>query len=168
MKKATILLLILVLLLCGCVGEQPEPTEQIPEEAVELEHYEYPITSDSPEWAGMSVAEKVEALKIPTEQLKEMTDEELIRALADYPFLIDLHVYGKSTGESIETMRGYCSALDELLSRETAVESLNDYGRKLSDAYGRAAKENDENAGHYEVVEMLLNEIIDCVCGMKE
>lgn len=168
MKKATIILLILELLLCGCVGEQPEPTEQIPEETVELEHYEYPITSDSPEWAGMSVAEKVEALKIPAEQLKEMTDEELIRALAEYPFLIDLHVYGKSTGESIETLRGYCSALDALLSRQSAVASLNDYGRKLADAYGRAAESDSEESGHYEVVEMLLNEIIGHVCGTKK
>lgn len=168
MKKATILLLVLGILLCGCVSEQPKPTEQIPEETVELEHYDYPITSASPEWGGMSVTEKVEALKIPTEQLKDMTDEELIRAMADYPFLIDLHVYGKSTGESIETLRGYCSALDALLSRQSAVAALNDYGRKLADAYGRAAESDSEETGHYEVVEMLLNEIIDYVCGAEE
>ena len=140
----------------------------IPDETVPLEHYEYTIDSGSQEWSEMTVLEKVEALKIPQEKLDALTDEELIRALADYPFLIDLHVYEKSTGESIETMRGYCSALDELLSRDTAVEALDGYGRMLADAYGRAAETESENAGHYEVVEMLLNEIIYCVCGTKE
>ena len=164
MNKGLVLLVILSLLLCGCGPELPESYD----ETVMLEHYEYPITSASPEWADMTVAEKVEMLKIPQEKLGAMTDEELIQALADYPFLIDLNVYGKSTEESIETMRGYCSALGELLSRNTAVDSLDGYGRKLADAYGRAAEEDGENAGYYEVVELLMNEIIDCVCGTED
>lgn len=166
MRKGLMFLLILCMLLWGCAAPLPDdPSMDVPEETVPLEHYEYPITSASPEWPDMTVGEKVEALKIPQEKLEAMTDEELIRALADYPYLINLGVYGKSTEESIETVRGYCSALDELLSRETAAESLDDYGRKLAQAYGRAAEEDSVDSGHYEVVESLLNEIIGSVCG---
>lgn len=166
MRNGLLVLLILGVFLCGCTPAlSVEPTMDVLEETVPLVHYEYPIGSSSTEWPEMTVSEKVEALKIPQEKLEAMTDEELIRALADYPFLVDIGVYGKSTEESIETVREYCSALDELLSRETAAASLDDYGRKLADAYGRAADEDSEDSGHYEVVESLLNEIIESVCG---
>lgn len=61
--------------------------------ATEMENEElYPITVESDDWFDYSVEEKSEMLKLDSETTKEMTDEQLVRAIADYPYLIDIYM----------------------------------------------------------------------------
>lgn len=57
-------------------------------------------------------------LRIPDEILKTMSTEELIYAIAEYPYLVDIYVYGNSVDDGVQVARKYFSALDELLSRK--------------------------------------------------
>ena len=52
--------------------------------------YKYSITPDSDDWNDYSVKEKVEMLRIPDEELSSMTNDELISAIYNYPYLIDI------------------------------------------------------------------------------
>ncbi len=74
-------------------------------------------------------------LRIPEEVLNEMTDEELVQAIASYPYLVDIYLYGDSVEDGIAVARGYFSALDELLSRQTAAVAFIDYGIDLANGY---------------------------------
>lgn len=97
--------------------------------------YLYPITPDSDEWEEYTVLEKVELLRIPQHILDRMTDEELVNAIASYPYLIDIYCYGEKVIDGIEVSRSYFSALDELLSRETGTQSLAEFGVKKANNY---------------------------------
>lgn len=78
-----------------------------------------------------------------------MTDEALVNAIAEYPYLIDIYLYGDSVADGIEVSRRYFSALDELLSRETVSESLTKYGLTTANsyyaAYNLATEEQDNH-----------------------
>lgn len=131
------------------------------------DRYVYPITPDSEDWAYMSVLSKVEMLKIPQNVLDAMSDEQLIQAIADYPYLVDIYVYGSSAAEGIETASGYFSALKELLSRDSAKESLLSGGVELACAYlasGYAA-DADGAADHRVFVSGALMDIVNYVNG---
>lgn len=88
-----------------------------------VDYYEYPLSQDSPKWSVMSPISRVEELIIPNKVLKRMTDKALIQAIADYPLLIDLYVSG-TVQDGIVYFSNECSALRELLSRESAKTSL--------------------------------------------
>lgn len=64
---------------CGKAQNLPQPSQT---EAA-AEHYEYPE-----ELTGMSVAQKIEQCRIPEEILAEMTVEQLVWAVIDFPFLV--------------------------------------------------------------------------------
>ena len=121
--------------------------------------YVYPITVDSPEWDEFTVAEKVEMLKIPENVLRGMTDHELIQAIADYPYLVDIYLYGDSVEEGMSVARTYFSALDELLSRETAEDALLNYGVDLASSNYRVYQKGraDENIHEAFVAEAMLD-----------
>lgn len=133
-----------IILPCFAVGDI------VADDTVELiTSYQYPITVESAEWNNYSVSEKVEMLKISDDNLAEMTDEQLIRAIADYPYLVDIYAYGDSVEEGIAVTRTYCSALDELLSRDTGTDSLATYGVQLANykysLYQNATRDRDNN-----------------------
>lgn len=100
-----------------------------------IQEYKYQISSLSTDWNDYSVTEKVEMLRIPADTLNKMTDEALVNAIAEYPYLIDIYVYGDSVTDGIEISRKYFSALDELLSRKSASEALSNYGLKTANEY---------------------------------
>lgn len=58
-------------------SEQPQQEDGI------VEHYEYPS-----ELTGMSTTQKIEQCRIPEEILSEMTVEQLVWAVIDFPFLV--------------------------------------------------------------------------------
>ncbi len=95
--------------------------------------YSYPISVDSEEWFEYSVREKVEMLRIPDFILNSMTDEMLVQAIVDYPYLVDIYLYGESVADGIDISRTYFSALDELLSRQTAAQALSTFGLNVAD-----------------------------------
>lgn len=49
------------------------------------EKYKYAITVESDDWFDYSVLEKNKMLKIDNQTTSEMSDEELVRAIADFP-----------------------------------------------------------------------------------
>lgn len=109
----------------------------------------YPISRESIYWDDYTVEEKVEMLRIPSDKLERMTDEALVNAIAEYPYLIDIYLYGSSVADGIEVSRSYFSALDELLSRNTASESLTKYGLTIANnyyaSYNRSSAERDSH-----------------------
>ena len=95
-----------------------------------ISEYEYPITSASPDWKSYTVHEKVEMLRIPKNVLHRMTDKALVRAIAEFPYLIDIGVYGnfpKDYDTGIQRVQTYCSAMGKLLSKKNAAEILERY-----------------------------------------
>ncbi len=101
-------------------------------------------------------------LRIPDEILDRMTDEALIDAILAYPFLCDLHAYGFGTiDEGIETSRSYFSALDELLSRDTAATSLKTYGLASVESIASEITNEVSDEAFYAGA---LAEIITAVC----
>ena len=50
--------------------------------------------------------------------LKKMSDQELVSAIADYPYLVDIYAYD-SIGEGIDKLAENCDAYAELISRES-------------------------------------------------
>lgn len=92
-----------------------------------LTEYHYPITPDSDDWNYYTVTEKVIMLQIPESTLATMTDVELIAALASYPYLIDIYLYGSSVQDGVDIVKTYCSALNELLKRDSDLGALLDY-----------------------------------------
>lgn len=97
--------------------------------------YNYPISAASDAWNSYSVRQKVEMLRISDEILNEMSDESLIAAIAEYPYLVDIYLYGSSVYDGIRIARKYFSALDELLSRDSAATSMETLGVDIADAY---------------------------------
>ncbi|MBR5340106.1 MAG: hypothetical protein IK150_08480 [Lachnospiraceae bacterium] len=118
-------------------------------------HYAYPIDVTSGKWFDYTVLEKSEMLRIDDETLGKMTDEDLVYAIADYPYLVDYLAYG----EDIRRFSEYCSAMGELLSRETCADSLKKYSRQIVEEYKTRPRED----GRSTVVSYLLQDIAEAV-----
>ena len=90
----------------------------ISEELTRDKRYIYPITYDSPEWQDFDgVNEKLQACRIPEELLKEMSVEQLVDAVIDFPLLVNVVLYNSSE-EGLEALSLQSDAYRELLSRE--------------------------------------------------
>ena len=130
MKRILILLLSLSMILGATTSTSvlatgaALPTTDTP---VQSDAYAYAITPDSANWFEYTVTEKVAMLQIPESKLTRMTDAELVDALASYPYLVDIYLYGSGVSDGIEVVRTYCSALDALLNRETGLEAMRKY-----------------------------------------
>lgn len=116
--------------------------------------YEYKITIQSNDWFEYSVSEKNTLLRIDEETLEVMTDEQLVQAIADYPYLIDIYVCG-TLEEGLTEFYKNCDAYAELMSRETGIESYLIYSKKLIAGYN----ENPRPDGRTEFVINALEDI---------
>ena len=162
MKKLVCMHLVLIftVLVVSVPGAAAEPAEDA--SVVPVTHYEYPITTDSPDWFNYTVLEKVEMLRIPDEILERMTDEALVTAIAEYPYLVDLGVYG-SIDESVPICCEYFSALNELLSRDTAQQAMSTYGLQVvENAAQLASADNDDLDNVFTAYKM--GELINYLC----
>lgn len=108
----------------GSPQPEAEPYAEEPHPAIVTEAYEYPVTPNDPEWAELgSTQARIKACRIPQEVLERMTEEQLVQAVLDFPFRVELFVYSYiETG--IESMEKNCDAYAELLRRGTAKEAL--------------------------------------------
>ena len=172
MRRCFCVLLALVMFLSvGLTGISSSAVEIDADQDVSV--YSYPISADSEEWFEYSVREKVEMLRIPEFVLNSMTDEMLIQAIADYPYLVDIYLYGESVADGIDVARTYFSALDELLSRDTAAEALSTYGLNVA-ATHIASYQTDAEAGDYQdlfvarAVLDILNEVVEDVGSITD
>lgn len=110
----------------------------------------YLIKPGTEEWKELgTVQNKREACRIPEETLKQMSNDELIDAILEYPFLVDLFLSGKPGEPSrtaVKSVYDGCDALRELLSRcdgEEALRSFLEERTKTPPATVREEVEND-------------------------
>lgn len=120
----------------------------------------YLIKPGTEEWVKLgTVQNKREACRIPEETLKQMSNDELIEAVLEYPFLVDIYVFGME-GEPVRTAAKSvyegCDALRELLSRRDGEEAL----RAFRDEALREFRKNDgKGSKEYEISEWEINAI---------
>ncbi len=148
-KKILILLLLLCLLLCALIPlalratHRPEPKPSTPSSP------SAPSSASSPSASGVPTDAIIyynypdsytspEMLKIPQDILARMTDEALVGAIAEYPYLTRLHDAGTGMSEKIEAAREYFSALDALMRRDTCETALRTFGIPIADQYRNA------------------------------
>lgn len=127
-----------------------------------IDHFDYPITINSPNWFDYSVLEKVEMLKIPKSVLHKMSDDALLRAVAEYPYLCDIYLYGDSVDNGIDVSSSYFSALKELQSRDTTSTTLLNNAINIINEYSSGAQNTYEtNSTHNTFVTYALADIIN-------
>lgn len=85
---------------------------------------EYPITTKDKKWKDFtSHEEMVNACTIPNELLEEMTTEELVELMMDYPLMSDLLLFDDIQA-GFEVMSHDSNILGELQKREDGAEKL--------------------------------------------
>lgn len=93
----------------------------------------YKITPEDSEWRDFKTTEEMyKACQIDTEILENMSTEELAKAVADYPLMINIYAYD-SMEQGVEAIRRQFDGIDELLERNEAIEGLCAYLEKFSD-----------------------------------
>lgn len=75
------------------------------------------------EWSKMSRVDRVKACQLSDEQMKELSTAELIQAVFDYPFFIDMLAFNTNR-EGFLHVLDESVALKELLKREDKTEEL--------------------------------------------
>ena len=60
---------------------------------IENDRYSYEVGISDESWMEMTYTEKVEAYSISQEILEDMTTQQLVQAVMDYPFLVDLTLF---------------------------------------------------------------------------
>lgn len=101
--------------------------------------YVYPITTESEDWFSYTVLEKCEMLRIDEQVLQTMTDEQLVHAIADYPYLTDIYALD-SMKDGLQNFRNICDAFDELLSRDRGIQSFMFYSSEIISEIEKEAK----------------------------
>lgn len=97
----------------------------------EVEEYEYSLQPDTEEWAQLNHGERVLACQIPEETLIDMTTEELVTAVLNYPCFIDMIFYN-SYQDGFEVVKDNFNGLQELLNREDSGSCLLDVYRNVN------------------------------------
>lgn len=86
--------------------------------------YEYPVTSEDAEWNSLgSVSEKIEVCRIPNDELESMSDEQLVQAVLDFPFLYDIFA-APNFEVGVSSLEEISDAYYELIGRESAKDAL--------------------------------------------
>lgn len=84
--------------------------------------YIYPDEMN-PNWNLRGIPERILSCRIPQSLLRHMSDEQLIQATLDFPFVIDVFLF--STNEQgVKAVEEESDAYAELISRESALDSL--------------------------------------------
>ncbi len=79
--------------------------------------YIYP-SFDTPEWKQYTTAEeRIAACRIPKEILEEMTEEQLVQAVYDFPFLVNIFVYS-ALKDALAVLALYQEDIVEKMSAE--------------------------------------------------
>jgi len=87
-------------------------------------YYVYPLTPKNPEWQELEdYLDKLEVCKIPPEILKNLSDEQLLQAIIDYPLIYDVFFFS-TLKEGTDHLAKTCDAYSELLQRDGAKEVL--------------------------------------------
>lgn len=85
----------------------------------------YKYTPDDTQWSLLSLDERKDSTRISSSKVSSMSDQELIKAIEEYPFLIDIYAFD-NISMGIEHLQDECDAYKELLSRDTGALSLSE------------------------------------------
>lgn len=149
------LIAVLLFVWPGFVSRESVKREN-PYENVSRERYVYPLTIESPNWFSYSVPEKHELLKIDGQSLKQMSDSELVEAIADYPYLGDVWLVG-TMEEGLAAFANDCSAYAELITRKNYQKIFTQNAGKLIEYYAK----NPRSDGQTEAVTAMLQDMIN-------
>ena len=103
------------------------------------EPYVYAVLPGTPEWEVMTPTQRQESCEVTIEEVANMSTEALVETVINYPYLVDIFAFN-TINEGIEWVSMYFPGLPELLSREDAVEELQEYQTKMQE---RVSKEQD-------------------------
>lgn len=84
------------------------------------------IPAETPMENPETVDQSKDRFHISQEELDKMTDEELLQAVIDYPYLIDIFLTDHPE-DAVPSLKENCDALKELVARGTAVETIDSY-----------------------------------------
>lgn len=116
MKRKLALCIMLLFLIT--ISTAPRQAQGVPDETI------YRVLPGSDEWERLETPlAKHEACRISESVLKDLTDRELIKALIEYPFLLDVFAC-EDWNKAVEVMVSSSDALRELLARKTAIAEL--------------------------------------------
>jgi hypothetical protein len=121
LKNKLSLLLMLLLVLTLLIGSSFQSVAMNFEENVRLSNekkYEYPVKPGTEEWLKLGNKEAREKkCQIPEKRLMEMTTEQLIEAVLEYPYNIDMYCFD-TLQAGFEVVKSRFNGLQELLNRK--------------------------------------------------
>ena len=131
-------------------------------ETKDFEHvsFSYSLTPQDAEWAELSVAERRNACNLSSDIYLGMNTAELLQAILDYPFAVDIFAYN-SPSEGIQRVERFFPALKNLLKRSDASRVLTAYLDSHSD------EDAADNTFHVLLAETLLTEISHANEGVR-
>lgn len=115
----------------------------ISSEASSVSEY-YKVSPGNDKWSTLTLEEKRKACELSEKTLNSLSDQELIEAIREYPFLIDVYAFDNYQ-LAIDHMENICDAYRELISRKTGAESLyNALMKRTKEAHSLNEKICDE------------------------
>lgn len=130
--KKIMLILIAVVLVCSVLLSACADSDDRCNSYTIATPYAYPVTPDMDEWNSLSIDEKMSLSYVDENIVKNMTTEAVLITTLNYPFIVNIFAYGKAE-RGIDVVKGYCSALAELLEREDAPQVISSYLEKTAD-----------------------------------
>lgn len=119
--------------------------------------FEYSLKPGMEEWGQLNHGERVLASQIPEEVLNQMSTDELVTAVLDYPCFIDMIFYN-TYQDGFEAVRDNFNGLQELLSRKDSGDYLMEAYRNVN--LPRILSISDDNEKFEESLEVLYLETI--------
>lgn len=124
----------------------------------------YSVLPGDPEWEQLgSVEDKIRACAIDEEILRNLTDEELVQAILDYPFIIDLWLVDDYR-IGVQSVCKNSDAFRELLSRDNAKDILMNWlkGKSVFDLQSVSA-EGEMQIGQIALLLMYTDQLAETV-----
>lgn len=90
------------------------------------EPHNYEVTAESPEWAEMTLLDRLESCAVSNTEAENMSTPALVETVLEYPFIVNIYAYS-SLEEGIATVCTYFPGLSELLARKDVSKSLQNY-----------------------------------------
>jgi hypothetical protein len=115
----------------------------------------YQVTPKDKIWKSMSLEEKLDKTQIEDSKLSSMSDTELIEAIKEYPFLIDLLAFN-SMEEGLKRVTDECDAYRELIRRKNGALYLYRYIEQLHKQQENNIKEDGKGELLIELMSALL------------
>jgi len=123
-KRLTATIVLAALLCCSFSSALALSTTQQPIQTFSA--YEYPVKPGTDEWEELETFQRRLAVcRIPQDKLDMMSSGELVDAVLNFPFLLNILIYEDIT-TGFSCLMSQCDALRELLSRGDGANALAD------------------------------------------